>query len=80
MIDMLRRFLLDEYHGSLNKDQIERLEKAIYDRLAKTINTPQFSNVLDRPFAQGGVGLNLATAQRLAERFEIILAQSYEVS
>lgn len=80
MIDMLRRFLLDEYHGSLNKDQIERLEKAIYDRLAKTINTPQFSDVLDRPFAQGGVGLNMATAQRLSERFEIILAQSYEVS
>jgi ABC-type lipoprotein export system ATPase subunit len=80
VIDMLRRFLLDEYHGSLGKDQMSRLEQAISSRLAGEINTPQFSAMLDKPFAEGGVGLNAVTAERLSERLEIILAQAYEVS
>ena len=78
LVDMLRRFLLEEYHGSLNKAQIERLEGAIHDRLAGAINTPQFSSVLHRSYSEGGVGLGSITAERLAERLEIIMAQAYE--
>lgn len=78
--EMLRKFLLDEYHGSLGKDQMLRLEEAINSRLSDTINTPQFSALLDKPFSEGGVGLNAITAERLTERLEIILAQTYEIS
>jgi putative ABC transport system ATP-binding protein len=80
MVDMLRRFLLDEYHGSLSKAQIELLETGIYDRLANKINTPQFTSLLHKSYSEGGVGLNMTSAERLSERLEIILAQAYEVS
>ena len=79
MIDMLRKFLLGEYHGSLNKSQIERLENGIFDRLANAITTPQFSSLLHRSYSEGGVGLGAISAERLSERLEVILAQAYEV-
>lgn len=78
MVDMLRRFLLDEYHGSLNKAQIERLEQGIYDRLVGTITTSQFTSLLHKSYSEDGVGLNTISAERLSERLEIILAQAYE--
>ncbi len=78
MVSMLRKFLLNEYHGQLNKEQIERMEKAILDRLIGIVSIREFTLLLDRPFSKGGVGLNVSTAQRLVEKFEIILAQAYE--
>lgn len=78
MINMLRKFLLNEYHGQMSQEQIGRMEKAILDRLIGIISIREFLLRLDRPFSQGGVGLNTATAQRLVEKFEIVLAQAYE--
>lgn len=78
MINILRKFLLSEYHGKLGKEQIERLEKVMLDRLAGVIGSKELALLLDKPFSRGGVGLNVYTAQRLVEKFEIVLAQAYE--
>ncbi|MBI2037476.1 MAG: ABC transporter ATP-binding protein [Candidatus Magasanikbacteria bacterium] len=80
LVDMLRKFLLEEYRGTLKEGQIELLEKGINDRLLGAMSAAQFSVLLDKPFAEGGVGLNSLTAEHLSERLEIILAQAYEVS
>ncbi len=78
MVEMLRKFLLDEYRNSLGKDQIERLEKGIQERVSGAINVLQFSQLLNKPFAQGGIGLSAITAEHLSERLSIILTQAYE--
>jgi len=78
MVDILRKFLLEEYHGSLSQEQIQRLEKGIGERLAGSMNDLQFSELLDKSVSEGGIGLNTLTAEHLSERLEIILAQAYE--
>ena len=78
MISMLRKFLLSEYHGKLRNEQIERMEKAVLDRMTGAISTKELTLLLDKSFSQGGVGLHTATTQRLVEKFEIVLAQAYE--
>ncbi len=80
MVDILRKFLLEEYHGSLSQEQLQRLEKGIGDRLGGKMNGFQFSELIDKSVAEGGVGLNTLTAEHLSERLEVILAQAYESS
>lgn len=78
MVKLLRKFLISDYHGHLNKEHIERLDKVIYNRAFGLSSEQEFRQFLNLPIADGGVGLHVATAERLAERLEIILAQLYE--
>jgi hypothetical protein len=80
MVNMLREFLLEEYQGNLNSEQINLLEKGIHERLSGTMNAVQFSEFLDRPLSEGGVGLNTFTAENLSERLSLIMVQTYEIS
>ena len=72
----LRRLLLDEYPGQLSYIQSQRMEEGISHRIAGDWNKKIFQRHLDRPMTESGVGLNRATARRLANKLEIILVQS----
>lgn len=80
LVNMLREFLLEEYRGVLSGEQVELLEKGIHERLSGAMNAVQFSEMLDRPLAEGGVGLNTGTAEHLSERLSLIMVQTYEIS
>ncbi|TAN34087.1 ATP-binding cassette domain-containing protein [Patescibacteria group bacterium] len=78
LVALLKEFLLEEYKGELKPAQMERLQKVIYNRVFGVSTIDEFNRFLDWPLADGGVGLNIMTAERMAEKLEIILAQVYQ--
>ncbi len=79
MVEILRKFLLSDYKGHLTPEQIQTLEKVIHNRVFGISSVQEFNKFLDWPVEEGGVGLNVATAEHLAEKLEIILGQMYSV-
>jgi len=69
----IRAYLLDDYQGKLSFEQIKRLEEVLAKRISGEIGKEALREFLDRPFKEGGVGLNRRTAKRFAEKVEIIL-------
>ncbi len=76
LIIKLRQSLLDNYKGHISFEQLERLEKAIEDRISGALDKKGFQKQLDLPLNKGGVGLNRATARNFTRKLEIILAQA----
>jgi putative ABC transport system ATP-binding protein len=75
-VEDLRIFLLDDYSGQLNLNQIQHLEKAIEGQLLGSIDRKLFQDYLDRPEKKGGVGLNKATAKKFAKKLEVVLSET----
>jgi len=42
-------------------------------RIAGKVNKKTFRELIDKPFKEGGVGLNKRTAKKFADKVEIIL-------
>lgn len=74
----IRKYLLDEYTGSLTYDQVERIGHFLRERLRGTLAGKDMRLIFDKPFDQGGVGLNARTATRFAREVEIIIAKPVE--
>lgn len=69
----IRGFLLDTYSGRLSFEQIKRLEEAIIQRINGRFRRRELERYLDKPFSQGGVGLNRRTAKKFTREIELIL-------
>lgn len=76
-ITELRRGFIDPMNKVLNDRQIMRMETAIYNRLIGDFDRSNFNEMLDRPFEQGGVGLNKATAKKITRDLEMVMLLSY---
>lgn len=76
-ITELRRGFIDPFHMALNDRQIMRIETAIYNRLIGDFDKNGFNEMLDRSFAEGGVGLNKVTAKKITRDLEIIMLLTY---
>jgi len=76
-IDKLRKSLLDGYSGRVTLEQIEAIDKGIEYRLFNRINREEFREFLDRPFADGGAGLNKKTAKNFSKKLELIILTEY---
>lgn len=74
-IKQLRDVLLEEKKGKMSLEQVNRLETAISERLNGKKSSRQFSRFLDQPIDDGGVGLNVMTAEHLTEKLDILLAE-----
>jgi putative ABC transport system ATP-binding protein len=70
-----RGSMLDEFEGSLSYLQIQRLDEAIEMRITGEDSSEIFEKYLDKPFKDGGVGLNKTTARNFARKLEVILSQ-----
>lgn len=57
----------------LTSGQIEKLQAAIKGRLEGSLNRVDFTATLDKPFDDGGVGMNIRTARNIARVLELIL-------
>jgi putative ABC transport system ATP-binding protein len=77
VIEQLRKSLLDGYEGTLGIDQVSALDKGIEYRLLSKISSHELREYLDRPFKDGGVGLNRKTAKKFTKILEIILLTEY---
>jgi len=69
----IRKYLLDEYKGQLSLEQIKRLDEFLEKRITGKVNKKTFRELIDKPFKEGGVGLNKRTAKKFADKVEIIL-------
>lgn len=72
-IEKMRHALLDDYDGELRIDQVKALNKGIEYRILSKISRKEFMEYLDRPFSEGGVGLNWRTAKRMSRKLEMIM-------
>lgn len=81
--DRVFKYLLDscyhDYSSHLSDNQLERLRNAVYNRLTASIQKIQFFDYLDRPFNDGGVGLNSKTAKVITEEIELILVLGFGI-
>jgi putative ABC transport system ATP-binding protein len=75
LIEKLRAYLLDIYDGQVTQVQVERLEKAISDRISGENKKNEFQKKLDTSLKDGGVGLKQKTARNLTLYLEKLLTQ-----
>ena len=73
VINSVRHSLMDEYSGNLTPDEVSALNKGIEFRLLHKISKEEFREYLDRPFSQGGVGLNRRAAKKMSRKMELIM-------
>lgn len=73
VVSTIRYSLLDVYKGDLTMEQVEALNKGIEFRISHKINRDEFQEFLDRPFSEGGVGLNRKTAKKFSRKMELIM-------
>jgi putative ABC transport system ATP-binding protein len=73
VVDKIRHSLLEEYEGTLRVEEVEALNKGIEYRVLSKISRQEFMEYLDRPFAEGGVGLKWKTAKKMSRKLETIM-------
>jgi putative ABC transport system ATP-binding protein len=79
-VDMLRvRSMVNYLTQEFTFDQLVRLEHAVMQLLKGKIHKKRFIEVLMRKFEDGGVGLNRATAERMAEQAVKIVSQADDI-
>lgn len=66
-----------DYYKDLDKIALERIKQAVEERLFRGLSKVDFYNFLDKPFKEGGVGLNSKTVRTLTEELELILILGY---
>jgi putative ABC transport system ATP-binding protein len=74
LIRLLRSFMLEEHKADLSPEKMQRLSKFIDDRLEGRLDHESFVASMTAKFSSGGVGFASTSAQRAAERLEIITA------
>lgn len=72
-VQKLRRWLLDEYKGKIDEQQVLRMEELIADRLRNVITPQNFMQALNLSKKKFGVGLSMRSSNRIAEKLESIL-------
>jgi ABC-type lipoprotein export system ATPase subunit len=74
----LKEFLLEEFGEKMPPVQEKALEMAVADRVSGLTKKDDLFLHLNRPLAQGGVGLRKRVADELTRHLEILLAQGIE--
>lgn len=69
----VRRYVLDEYKGTVTPEMIGVLDAIIEKRVSDTLQKNDVAALLDRSIKAGGLGLNRRTAERFAELIELML-------
>ncbi len=72
-VKQLRKWITEEYVGTVSPYQNELLDEIINDRIHSFMTQDQFLTVLQRPVKQFGAGFPGHSAQIMAERLELIL-------
>lgn len=73
-VQMLREWVLRDYHGTISEEKQHRLEVAITGRLRGNTTPENFREAVNQAFSSGGIGLPFRTTQRISERLESALA------
>lgn len=72
-VQKIRKWLLDEYKGKIDEQQILRLDEVIAERLRNVITPQNFAQILNLSKKKFGLGLSMRSSNRIAEKLESIL-------
>ncbi|MEK7659601.1 MAG: ATP-binding cassette domain-containing protein [Patescibacteria group bacterium] len=73
ILDTVTAYLLEITEHKSTPELLTRLQSIIKSRLEGSLGHDGFMALLDKPFAQGGAGLNVRTARNIARQLELIL-------
>lgn len=73
ILDRVSSYLALVSNAHLDEKHMERFQGVIKGRLEGSLNKAEFTSLVDRPFEEKGVGLNIRTARNMARIFELIL-------
>ncbi len=73
----IRTILLNDFGGKLTDEKMIALDKGIQLRLLNQISRKELQSFLDRPFNEGGAGLNSKTAKKITQKLELILLMEF---
>jgi len=73
VLSVLVSLLTKEQQDSLDEEEAKRLVGAVKDRVEGGLSQSELQEILDRPFAKGGVGLYRQTAEYLASSIEAMM-------
>jgi len=73
ILERISSYLLLATTAHFAEEQLKRLRSAIKGRMEGSLNKNTFRNIIDAPATEGGVGLNIRTAQTMTDRLELIL-------
>ena len=79
LTEYLLKACYDKYYKNLDEVQVNRLQQAIKDRMTGQTLKDGFFEFLDKPFKEGGVGLNSKTARAVTEEIELILILGFGI-
>jgi putative ABC transport system ATP-binding protein len=68
-----------KHYNNLEGSQVNRLQVAVKNRMIGELQKNDFFEQLDKPFNDGGVGLNVKTAKAMAEELELILILGFGI-
>ncbi len=77
-VAQLRKWMLGEYVGEVSPYKVEILDELIGSRIRHYMTAPEFLRVLSMPAKNFGAGFPLHSAQKMAERLEIVIEGSHE--
>lgn len=73
----IARYFMEFYQLNIQGAGFRSFKNAIKERLINKISKKKMKEYLDAPLEQGGVGLNIKTAQAIAGHLELILLVKY---
>lgn len=74
---IVSEYLIRTFHLNMTEQQKLRLQAALELRIRSKVGQTELYSRLDRPFAQGGVGLYRQTAERISREVEILMLLKY---
>lgn len=72
-VEEVVRVLLSNYQGTVSEKQKARLRKIIAENFSKRFTEDVLTDLLDKPFSSGGIGLNHRTALHFAQELQVLL-------
>lgn len=73
ILEKLSKYLLLSTDTRLADQDLERFFDILQARIEGSINKERFEELLDKPIALGGVGLNIRTAHKISRHLELLL-------
>jgi len=80
LAEYLLKTCYEKHYHNLDAEQVGRLDTAVKDRFENVMQKSDFYNFLDKPFKEGGVGLNSKTARAITDEMELVLVIGFGVS
>lgn len=79
-VSEIRKWLLNEYAGSVSGEQVVALDQVISDRMRGYISPEQVATLIHLSKNKSGVGLSFRAAQILSEKLELALSGEGEIT